>query len=207
MVRPDFHRVAALATLLLIATTTAGCQARPITGTRRFASTLIIKQWITAYGCPASASRLPPITVSPLTAFSASEACAVAWHARNVWIRAAPKSDLLKLQDTSRIARILIQYIPAMVMLPRATRFERNQSFNVVFEKTPSETTVVVAIDRNTGRSTVALGHPPAMNSRLNLHPSPIPRSPLPPDTAAVYSTRWLRGSQAEGGVEAAHGR
>jgi hypothetical protein len=135
----------------------------------RIGDTPVIHKWVVKYGCPGSASRLPPITSSPAGEFTASEACAVAWRAREAWTK-SPRNPALSLKATLRISHIAIEYLPVLIKWPGSSRFEKAQAFNVAFEKTPTESTILVGIDRNTGNATVALGHPPSMRLRKKPH-------------------------------------
>jgi hypothetical protein len=155
--------VAAVVCLLYTATAVGQTQAHAQQGA---VGNRLIQRWELQYGCPASATRLPPITVEPPTAFSPNEACGVVWMARDAWIGAAPPGGI-PIRDTEGLSGVLVEYRPLLVRRAGSSRYTAQRGFVVYFARSPDDSTVAVQFDPTTNTARVVVTHSLTAHRRL----------------------------------------
>ena len=137
---------------------------------KRFGDTPIMRNWIKAYDCPASATRLPPIRVSPPEEFSAAEACAVSWRARNAWMKANNLgSSLIDPRDSMPVTQLLVFHPHYRIIVGGDTNVTRpNTRFSVTLYRGTAPA-VIVDFPRNGDAESIGMGHrePPGTLQRV----------------------------------------
>ncbi len=129
---------------------------------RLYGDTPVIRSWIRMYNCPASATRLPPIRVSPDGHFTKAEACAVAWRARADWIR-SPRlaGTVISPSDSLSITEILVSHEHGLIVPQGGEEKDaRPISGFLVQLYRGGKLSVVVGFGRNKDFSGIGWGHP-----------------------------------------------
>jgi hypothetical protein len=154
-----YRRGVAIGSLLTgLASSACAQQAQP-RPSRRFGDTPLIRSWARAYHCPTSASKLAPIQVNPDSDFSPAEACAVAWRAREAWMRATNLRDTrIDPRNTLPITGILIDH-PRYLVVRESRTTRADEGYTVTFYRGPA-TAVIVGFRQNADAGVVGPGHP-----------------------------------------------
>lgn len=147
------------------------CSPKQVQPRARAVNTLLVHRWATKYGCPLSAKRLSPIAVYPASEFNLTEACALAWRARDAWFRAALSTHSSALTDTASTRTITIVFMRIQqgaynagqaVPVPQAVRPAVIVSFTR--EQQPAIEVSVALTDSMVGP--VLIGHPGLYSAR-----------------------------------------